>query len=270
MSILALLTYLLSAIIFLRLSLSSAQPSAAQASLGQRIFILAFVLQCLCLLPLIYLDGLKVTTGSDYFFWFALLLAAYFVFWARHLPFPVVGTFISTAVLIFLSGSSYLGHYTPVEPYTPQPYLLMGIHIVPAMLAELCLVILLLVCLVFLIQESRLKRKDRRVLLSRGPSLQVLERYVQRLSLSGFVLMSIALITGSLFAYLQGRSLFSPDIVQFLAITAWLLLASVQFVRNTWGWSARKVAVFSLTVSGFSLVILYSLRVVSGSVWHGG
>ena len=119
--------------------------------------------------------------------------------------------------------------------------------------------IALLTGLLFLVQESRLKRKDPRVLSSQIVPLELLDRINLYAVVAGFSLFSFGMIFGYRLAKLEWGAYFNADPKEFWSLVTWAAYAAVLGLRLTRGLRGRRV-VF-LSVMSFALLAFTALGV---------
>lgn len=138
---------------------------------------------------------------------------------------------------------------------------LTGVHIFTAIAGEGLCVVAFCGSLLYLWQHRRLKNK---VLGTNniGTSLNVLDRIVERSSLSGLFLLTVSLISGVALAF-AGADMSQVGLVKILwAIAVWVWYVVSIFGRSAWGWRGRLGA--RLSVSGSLLIFL----ALFGTVWR--
>ncbi|MDO8729934.1 MAG: cytochrome c biogenesis protein CcsA [Candidatus Omnitrophota bacterium] len=113
-------------------------------------------------------------------------------------------------------------------------------------------VLALLTGVLFLAQESRLKRKDPTLLASHVVPLEVLDRINLYAVVAGFTLFSAGMLTGSRLARLEWGSYFNGDPKELWSLVTWGAYAAVLALRLTRGLRGRRV-VF-LSVMSFALL----------------
>ena len=111
----------------------------------------------------------------------------------------------------------------------------------------------LLTGVLFLAQESRLKRKDPMLLATGALPLELLDRINLYAVIAGFTLFSLGMITGSRLARLEWGAYFSADPKELWSGITWIAYAAVLGLRLTAGLRGRRV-VF-LSVMSFLLVM---------------
>jgi ABC-type uncharacterized transport system permease subunit len=114
----------------------------------------------------------------------------------------------------------------------------------------------------YLIQEHLLKQKRIDGVFRRLPPLDVLDRAEHRFLLAGFPLLTIGIITGTLWARRVEMGSQSEVLRAVLGYVTWLVIAAVLFLRAAAGWRGRRAAYGTIAGFGFAVVILlfYLLR----------
>lgn len=113
----------------------------------------------------------------------------------------------------------------------------------------------LLTGVLFLAQESRLKRKDPTLLASRGAvPLELLDRVNLYAVVAGFALFSAGMVTGSRLARAAWGSYFNADPKELWSLITWGAYAAVLTLRLTRGLRGRRV--IWMSVVSFALVML--------------
>ena len=120
----------------------------------------------------------------------------------------------------------------------------------------------------YLLQEREVKGKHFGALFSRLPPLESLDRLNHRLVRIGFVVFTVALVTGVIFSHHAWGRAWEWDQKQVFSLAAWLLYGALIQLRRS-GWHGRRNAI--LTLVGFAIVFVSFVGVgqLSGSR-HGG
>ena len=132
-------------------------------------------------------------------------------------------------------------------------------HVVIIFASYAAFALALLTGLLFLAQESRLKRKDPRVLSSGTIPLELLDRINLYAVVAGFCLFSVGMLAGSRLARLEWGSYFNGDPKELWSLTTWAAYALVLALRLSRGLRGRRV-VF-LSVLSFALLAFMFLGV---------
>ena len=130
---------------------------------------------------------------------------------------------------------------------------LLPFHVAAATLGSVALLLAFALAVLYLVSERQLKRKMPGRLLSRLPSLELVDRLGWQLSVWGFVLLSVVIVTGSFVTKQTGLGFFKLDGKSGFALLAWALFAASIQARLVAGWRGRRVA--ALVVVGFLLLV---------------
>jgi HemX protein len=199
----------------------------------------------------------------------AWLVAGAYLALQRFTPLPTVGAFITPLVLVVLVPALF---GTPGRPGIVPETLRrpsLTVHIVTALLGVAFFAIAFGVALMYLLQEREVKGKRFGALFSRLPSLDALDKLNNRLVRAGFVVFSVALVTGALVAKGVWKSAWEWDPQQISSLVVWLLYGLMVQAHHR-GWHGRRYAL--LTLVGFVLVIgsMVALSAIPGATRHGG
>ena len=130
----------------------------------------------------------------------------------------------------------------------------LTVHIVLVLLGFAALVVTAVASLLYLFQERELKAKKPRNFYYRLPALGTLDDLISKSMAIGFVLMTLAVIAASTWAFIEMKSgwISQPKIaISFFTWGTYLVLV---FLRTTAGWRGRKAALMTVTVVGFSIL----------------
>jgi ABC-type uncharacterized transport system permease subunit len=101
-------------------------------------------------------------------------------------------------------------------------------------------------------QESELKRKKPRSFYHRLPPLGTLDDLITRFMGVGFVLITLAVIVGSAWAFVQFGTSWIADPKIALSLFTWAIYLAMVFLRVSAGWRGRKAAVLAIAALGCS------------------
>ncbi len=107
--------------------------------------------------------------------------------------------------------------------------------------------------IMYLIQERYVKSKHLSGLFQKLPSLQVLDEINYHLITIGFPLLTLAIITGVIWANTAWGTYWRWDPKEVWSLITWLIYALVLHLRLTIGWRGKKAAI--LSIIGFAVVI---------------
>lgn len=187
--------------------------------------------------------------ASSFFSWCIVML---FLFLEYRYKVGLLGSFIMPVVFILMLSSSMLPR--KIEPLSPvlQSYWL-GIHTTLAFIGDAAFAMAFGIGIMYLLQEHYVKSKHLGGLFQRLPSLQILDEINYKLISLGFPLLTLAIITGALWAESAWGSYWRWDPKEVWSLITWLIYALVLHVRLTVGWRGKRAAI--LSIIGFCAVL---------------
>ncbi|MDF1587791.1 MAG: cytochrome c biogenesis protein CcsA [Gammaproteobacteria bacterium] len=125
-------------------------------------------------------------------------------------------------------------------------------HILLSLAAYSLFTLAALQALVLSFQERQLRQHHVNVFFRRLPPLQTMEKGLFQLLVSGFILLSIGLITGAIFI----EDLFAQHLVHktVLSLVAWCVFATLLWGRKQHGW--RGTTAVKWTLTGFAFLVM--------------
>lgn len=140
----------------------------------------------------------------------------------------------------------------------------LPIHVTLACLGYSMFVLATVVSLVYLVYESKLKAKRMmRPANSDVPSLEKLDRINYRLLGWGFLLLSLAIISGAIWADATWGRFWNWEPVESWSLVIWILYAGLLESRLTVGWRGRRAA--ALTIVVFTVLVGSMVGVILAS-----
>jgi ABC-type uncharacterized transport system permease subunit len=124
----------------------------------------------------------------------------------------------------------------------------LTIHIVLAVMAYAALLLTAVAAVAYLIQERQLKQKQAQTLSFYRllPPLGMLDELISRSLGAGFTLITISIIIGSVWSYIEyGTSWIDNGLITTAFIT-WGIYLALVFFRVSAGWRGRKAAVLAI------------------------
>jgi len=219
---------------------------------GSLVHLLAFLSRC------IQVQTLAVTNLHESLSFFALLLALAFLLIGRKTSLPTLGTFISPLLIIFTMWALIIPH-----AITPQPPILrsfwLPLHVLLSFAGNAFLVLGCIVSVMYLLQEHLIKRKKLKGIFRKLPALQKLDELSYLCLRCGFPLLTLGIISGSVWASFAWGSHWSWDPKETWSLITWLLFAALLHGRMNSGWRGRKASF--LTIIGFAAIMFTFLGV---------
>ncbi|MCE5194048.1 MAG: c-type cytochrome biogenesis protein CcsB [Nitrospiraceae bacterium] len=166
----------------------------------------------------------------------------------------LLGSFIMPIGFLLMLASSMLPkEIIPLSPVL-QHYLL-GIHTVLAFMGNASFAMAFGIGIMYLVQEHYVKSKHPSGLFQRLPSLQILDEINHKLITIGFPLLTLAIITGAIWAQKAWGSYWRwDDPRQVWSLATWLIYAIILHARLLAGWRGRRASI--LSIIGFITIII--------------
>ncbi len=130
----------------------------------------------------------------------------------------------------------------------------LTVHIVLVLLGIAALLLATVASLVYLFQERELKRKKPRKSYYRLPALGTLDDVISKSMAVGFVLMTLAVIAGSTWGFIELKTAWISDPKIVISFVTWGVYLALVFLRTVAGWRGRKAAILTVTAFGFAAV----------------
>jgi cytochrome c-type biogenesis protein CcsB len=150
----------------------------------------------------------------------------------------------------------------PKQPLQPQN-LLKGvwlvIHIFTIFAGDAMLALAAGCGLLYLLQERGIKSKIRGFFFKRLPSLDLLDTTGYACIVSGFVLLTMGLISGMIYAKILWGRFWQWDAKEVWSAITWLFYAVLLHERLAVGWRGRRAAV--MAIAGFAVMLFTFLGV---------
>lgn len=122
----------------------------------------------------------------------------------------------------------------------------------------------------FIHLEKRIKAKSGLKKFQKDmPSLDTFDRVNHLVSLIGFPLYSLGLVSGYVWAWMAAKRVFSLDPKEILALIVLLLYAYLFHQRVALGWRGRKPAIMAIIVFLLTVVSMLGVNFLIPSTFHG-
>lgn len=193
-----------------------------------------------------------ITSMHESASFFAWCIALIFLLLHFRYRIGILGSFILPLVFLMMLASAMLPRQIkPLTPVLQSSWLL--IHTTFAFLAFAAFTVAFGVGIMYLIQERHLKSKKLDGLFLRLPNVQVLDEINYRLITIGFPLLTLAIITGALWAQDAWGTYWRWDPKETWSLITWIIYAMVLHIRLVVGWRGKRAAL--LTIVGFMAVL---------------
>ncbi|KPK19443.1 MAG: hypothetical protein AMK69_24260 [Nitrospira bacterium SG8_3] len=227
-----------------------------------RILLAGFVCHTLFLAHEYYSLGaapvLSLKSALSFFSW--TIIGAYLIFQLRF-KLMVLGSFVAPlAAFLMIISSTIPGMEVVVKPMYRSIWL--TIHVVTIFMGNGMLAVTFVAAIMYLIQEHQIKRKRLGSIYSRLPSLETLDSINYYALMYGFPLLTVGMITGSIYAQYALGSYWRWDPKEVWSLITWLFYATLLHERVAVGWRGRKAAIMSIVCF---LVLLFTF--IGVSLW---
>ncbi|MBP9113352.1 MAG: cytochrome c biogenesis protein CcsA, partial [Polyangiaceae bacterium] len=191
-----------------------------------------------------------------------LACAAYAVLRFRY-PVDLVGTFVAPFALTFLFASRVVG----MKDEPAKIGSILPLHITANLLGDALFTLAFGAAVLYLLQENRLKKKAFAGLSQKLPPLDSLDRAEHRFLLYGFPLLTIGILTGTVFSRRVEFGSVADQTRAAFGYLTWIVFAAVLSLRAAAGWRGRKAAYGTITGFAIALLVLalYLWRSIQGA-----
>ncbi len=200
--------------------------------------------------PIILFSGFVLHTAA-----LGLLVAGYLLMQIKY-RLAILGAIIAPLAFLMTLAAFAFGTGGGELPPDLKTYWL-PLHVTLAFLGNAVFALAFGVSLMYLLEESYLKRKKMTSVMKRFPSLEALDRLNYVLLVWGFPLMTLGILTGSMWAGIHWGNYWSWEPRQISSGIAWLFYGVLLHGRITAGLRGKKAAL--LTLVGFAVVLGYFL-----------
>ncbi|MCP3955934.1 MAG: c-type cytochrome biogenesis protein CcsB [Desulfobacterales bacterium] len=184
----------------------------------------------------------------------ALAVAVIFIVFHFKFKLKVLGVFAAPfAALIMLA--AYQLPRVPVQANALFNSFWFVVHILSIFIGEGALAMACGVGILYILQENSIKSKKRGFFYDRLPSLDLLDTTGYGSIVVGFIMLTLGLVTGFVYAKSAWGRFWSWDPKEIWAVATWLIYAALFHQRLTVGWRGRRAAI--MAIIGF-LAILFT------------
>ncbi|HTG81315.1 MAG TPA: c-type cytochrome biogenesis protein CcsB [Geobacteraceae bacterium] len=199
-----------------------------------------------------------ITNLHESLSFFSLAIVGVFIAFERKYHVFILGPFVTPLALLLMIGSSLYPSAIPLLPPALMSNWLF-VHSSLAFVSYATFAVAFGAAIMYLIQEHFLKRKRLGSLYQKLPSLDVLDEINYRCLTFGFPLLTVAIITGAIWAETAWGTYWSWDPKETWSLITWFIYAALLHGRLTTGWRGRKAAI--LAIIGFCILLFTFLGV---------
>lgn len=235
------------------------KPKPAYIKWTSGLLTAGFVAHTITMILRIYQSGhFPITNLHESLSFFAWGLAFFLLIIHYRYGISVLFSFATPIVVLFLALS--LSVPTGLFPLAPiLKSIWLPIHVTLAFLGDAIFALTFCISIMYLIQEHHIKSKKIGKTTKLLPSLTLLDQLNYRLLTIGFPLLTLGIITGSIWAEYAWGSYWSWDPKETWSLITWLVYAALLHQRLTVGWRGKKAA--WVAIIGFGLILFTFLGV---------
>ena len=199
-----------------------------------------------------------ITNLHESLSFFSLAVIGVFIAFERKYRIHILGSFVTPLALLLMLASSIYPSAIPLLPPALKSRWLF-VHSTLAFVSYATFSVAFGAAIMYLIQEHFLKKKQLGPLYQKLPSLDVLDDINYRCLTFGFPLLTVAIITGAIWAETAWGTYWSWDPKETWSLITWFIYAALLHGRLTTGWRGRKAAL--LSIIGFFVLLFTFLGV---------
>ncbi len=241
------------------------KTTPCRAMIARRLLIAGFLAHCLAVIHRFIAAGhLPVTNMHESLSFFALTVVGVYLCFESRYKVGILGSFVVPfALLVSLAAGMVPTAIKPLNPALKSAWIYS--HTILAFGAYAFFTISCGVAVLYLMQSHFLKKKQLGQMFMKLPSLDVLDDIGYRCLAFGFPMLTVAIITGAIWASRAWGSYWSWDPKESWSLITWFIYAALLHGRLTTGWRGRRAAI--LTIFGF-LVMLFTF--IGVNLWLPG
>ncbi len=242
-----------------------AKATPCRSRLARRVLVAGFLTHCLAVIHRFISAGhLPITNMHESLSFFALSIVGIYLYFEIRYQVNMLGSFVVPFALIMVLGAGAAPMaIRPLNPALQSAWIYS--HTILAFAAYAFFTISGGVAFLYLIQSYFLKKKHLGPLFQKLPSLDVLDEIGYRCLAFGFPMLTVAIITGAIWASRAWGSYWSWDPKESWSLITWFIYAALLHGRLTTGWRGRRAAM--LTIVGF-LIMLFTF--IGVNLWLPG
>lgn len=241
------------------------RSTPCMGAVARKVLIAGFFAHLLATLHRFIAAGhLPITNMHESLSFFGLALVGIYLAFELRYQVSTLGSFITPVVLLMMLGSSaFPDELKPLNPALQSAWIYS--HTILAFVSYAMFTVSGGTAAMYLIQSHFLKKKHLGTLFQRLPSLDKLDEIGYRCLTFGFPMLTIAIITGAIWAAQAWGSYWSWDPKETWSLITWFIYAALLHGRLTTGWRGKRAAILSL--AGF-LIMLFTF--IGVNLWIPG
>ena len=236
-----------------------ARPGETAGKICQCTVVAGFTVHCIFTVSR-YLEAgyTPITNLHESLSFFSLAIVGLYIAFERRYRAIILGSFVlPVALLMMIASSVFPTSILPLAPALKSRWLV--VHTTVAFFGYAAFTVAFCAGIMYLIQEHFLKSKKLGALYRKLPSLDTLDDINYRCLTIGFPLLTLAIISGAIWAETAWGAYWSWDPKETWSLITWFVYAALLHGRLTIGWRGRRAAIFA--VAGFFILLFTFLGV---------
>jgi ABC-type uncharacterized transport system permease subunit len=184
----------------------------------------------------------------------SMLMCVGYLVLRRRYRVEVAGAFVAPLALTSLLATNFVR--PGGEPGEKIKGFILPFHVTLSLFGVALFGLAFSAATLYLVQERLVKRKQIDGVSRRLPPLDILDRAEHRFLLAGFPLLTIGIVTGTLWARRVEMGAPADVLRAAFGYVTWLVIASVLFLRAAAGWRGRRAAYGTIAGFGFAVLVL--------------
>jgi cytochrome c-type biogenesis protein CcsB len=210
------------------------------------------------------LGHLPLTNTQESLSFFSMTIMAGFIYFERRYKVTTLGSFVTpAALLMFIVSATMHSEARQLPPILQSNW--FWIHALLAFISYASFALACGVAIIYLIQRRFLKTKHLGGLFLKLPSLDTLEDISYRCLTLGFPLLTVAIISGSIWSEKAMGSYWIWDPKQTWSLITWLIYAALLHGRLVIGWRGKRAAI--LSIIGFTVLLITFFGMKHSIAW---
>jgi ABC-type uncharacterized transport system permease subunit len=186
----------------------------------------------------------------------SMLMCFAYLFLRRRYRVEVAGAFVAPLALTSLLASHFVSGGGAADAGEKMKGVILPFHVTSNLFGVALFGLASSAAILYLVQERLLKKKRIDGVSRRLPPLDALDRAEHRFLLAGFPLLTIGIVTGTLWARGVEMGTRSDVLRAAFGYVTWLVIAGVLFLRAAAGWRGRRAAYGTIAGFGLAVVVL--------------
>ena len=235
------------------------KPSELLGKSAHWLLIAGFLTHCTTMVTRYLAAGYTpITNLHEALSFFSLAIVGLFIYFERRYKLHILGSFVTpVALILMITALGFPSQIGQLNPALRSRWL--AVHTIFAFTGYAAFTVSFGAAIMYLIQQRFLKQKKFGPLYQRLPSLDVLDDISYRCLTYGFPLLTVAIITGAIWAEIAWGTYWSWDPKETWSLITWFVYAALLHGRLTTGWRGKKASI--LSIIGFCILLFTFLGV---------